>query len=76
MSFIVTCDLTDNFFIQDKTERKKSEEYTRLTYFDNNAEAPNKPYPPGFKLYVGEKCIIKAKRLCVLPLDSRNFPGA
>jgi hypothetical protein len=44
--------------LQAKPEKKIK--YGKATQFENNAEARNLPYPPGFQLVIGQRCFNRA----------------
>ncbi|KAJ7611603.1 hypothetical protein FB45DRAFT_1118682 [Roridomyces roridus] len=48
----------DHSTFQDLPEKKIK--YSRQTSFENNAEARNLPYPPGFTLVIGARCFNRA----------------
>ncbi|CAK5280979.1 unnamed protein product [Mycena citricolor] len=64
------CDLSCSYLISTtkgiydhETFKKKKEKglrYGKKTQFENNAEAPNLPYPPDFELTIGKRCFNRA----------------
>ncbi|KAK7035799.1 DUF4211 domain-containing protein [Favolaschia claudopus] len=48
----------DHDTFMDKPE--KGIKYGKATRFENNAEARNLPYPPGFELVIGQRCFNRA----------------
>ncbi|KAJ7853644.1 hypothetical protein B0H14DRAFT_3865710 [Mycena olivaceomarginata] len=64
------CDLVEAYTISTQkgiydhdtfeTKPEKKIKYGKATQFENNAEARNLPYPPGFQLVIGQRCFNRA----------------